>query len=407
MIQIPSYADEIKEYTASGNAEEIYNIINFTDSGGIPNLQAVQDCAALQLIYGSGKNFAPFDNYLNSFALRVVYRSAGREQEGFDAAADPKLRQEAGLTAYDENAWADGFYILALKDGLITSEQFIQAYTDESSEFSKTRNVSVQNFIKWMCRIHNIPLINSSLPGEVYVDINYAAYYHGALKQGILTNEQIQKFAAWRYLTKSDMAEILQSFEGQILPKLGLEQFSGNVSQIHEDYKANKREITLTNNAESIIITTALTPDAPVFAQLENEIPVLGKNQGDTTGSIRFTDAAKVYIKNDKALFIRILSSNSDIEYLKNPVVYKGTLFLYDYTTSSIILDNVKKAGKIDENIWGYQTFYLKDNAKIYYCGNEISTENINAELSDKSCIIYVNYDYAGGMERVRSIIIE
>ena len=98
--------------------------------------------------------------YENSSALHLIYRTVGRGQEGMDAAYNMEMRQAAGLGAFDEMSWADGYYLLALKDGLIGSQEFVQAYTQPASEFARKSEVSVQNFIRWMCIMHNLSLIH-------------------------------------------------------------------------------------------------------------------------------------------------------------------------------------------------------------------------------------------------------
>lgn len=388
-----------------GNTEDVFSLVTYADKDSIYYLDYAQDFAALDILYGMGNRYNPGYRYENSSALHLIYRTVGRGQEGMDAAYNMEMRQAAGLGAFDEMSWADGYYLLALKDGLIGSQEFVQAYTQPASEFARKSEVSVQNFIRWMCIMHNIPTSPEPLPESIYVDPNYMPYYSGMYQAGIMNLTEIRDFNQWRYLSKNDLPLILKKFEKQILPRLNVELFPATVSQINESYQGET--LVRTIKAGSLSIQTKTNRLEPVFSQLKNEIPVLGKGEPDTSGCIRVGEKLNVYVKDGKVLFIRVTSPANSLEYLHPSSIYRGSAYLYDYTHHMLVLDNAKMVGNTEKNIYGYQAFYLGGDAAVYYNGEPVAFNSLNTFLSDRTCTVYVNYDYAGGLERVEKIVVE
>ena len=55
------------------------------------------------------------------------------------------MREQAGLGEHDETGWADGFYMHALNDGLITKGEFDKGY-DKQSALHKDKPVTKKRF---------------------------------------------------------------------------------------------------------------------------------------------------------------------------------------------------------------------------------------------------------------------
>lgn len=391
----------------AGKGAYIYEKTSFLDNEDIENLQAVQDFAALELLFGDGRYFHPESTYTNANALRLIYRCAGREKEGFEAAFDSFLREKYGLGDYTDTAWADGFYMLALHDGLMTSEEFVKALTADDYELSKGAPVTVQNLIKWLCIILKVAKSDMSLPVEV--DSEYSMYYASMYFGKMMSYGDLTKYSKATYATKDDIAYILGMLEEYVLKSLGITYYEGTVTGTNENYAGGllTRSVYVRTVDGNVTLQTRTIEGMPVFAALEKEIPVLGKGGCDTLGSVRAGERIRAYVQNGRVLFVRVLIPKNSFEYIEPPMVYRGTVYLYDYITNALVLDNVVKSETTDKSMYGYQRFYLEDNTTVYHNGEIVDIDRLNSDLADRNCVVFLSYEYRGGLDKVYSIVVD
>lgn len=402
-MQTVCLAEDIS-FEPSGDAEHIISDVYFDDLYKIPHLSYAQDCVALGLIFGDGRNFNAESGITNENALRILYRSAGREDEGYAAASNEEMRNAAGLGSFDWLSASDGFYMLALKDGLITNAEFVSAYTDENSTLAKTNPANVNNFIKWFCIIHGIKT-SGPLSGDFAIDSAYTAYY-GALKNAyIFSDEDIETVSAEYTLTNDLVSYILKRAESRITDKIGIKRITGRIVKIHEVTGENEtnREITVLSNNINYILKSSVS-HIGTFYTVSGDYPVFSKNGTDLSGSLRDGDRISIYIKNDKILFVRNETENTNAEYCGTPLVFGGKLYVHDYTKNEIVLSCVKK---YDRDIYGYMKCYLNSDTKFYHNGELIDKYTLNTDFIDRDCTVFMLPSVYGGLERVYSVVFE
>lgn len=385
-----------------GNTEQMISNVYFDDLYKIPHLSFAQDCVALGLIFGDGRNFNAEFGITNENALRILYRSAGREDEGYTAASNKEMRNAAGLGDFDWLSASDGFYLLALNDGLITSTEFVSAYTDENSTLAKIKPATVNNFVKWFCILHGIKTTDS-LSGNFSIDSAYKPYY-GALKNEYIFSDADIRTVSSEYTLTNDLASyILKRTESRIINKIGIRRITGRIIRIHEHTQNEtiEREITVFSNNSNYILKSRTSKNG-AFYTVRGDYPVLSSAGTDLSGCLRTDDRVSIYIKDDKILFVRKENENENNEYLGTPLILHGKFYVYDYTKGEIVIDCAKTSGKSE-----YVKCYLKSDTKFYHNGELIDKYTLNADFADRECTVFMLPSVSGGIERIYSAVFE
>jgi len=380
----------------SGNAEDIIALTSFADYDKLLNPAQAENFVALGLMYQSTSGFfLPNDTLSNALALRLVLRTIGKEAEADALAYNADERKLAGLKEYDDMSWADGYYIYALKNGIINRADLDDAYNNPDSPLARDRSVSAQNLIKWMTIAHKVILVNSSLPTNAYLDNAYKPYYASLYKYGFFTAADVEYFAPYRYITRDDVALLLEKFETYILSTLKIRSAIGKVTGIGIKFSDENyvRSINCFASGQDFTIISKGKNIASPTAGISGETVVLGKGQPDISGVLRNGDKVKIYYKDNEVLFIRVMDYEEKEEYRPSPRNFSGKLYLYDYTTRKITL-------KSDDN--KFVTFYASENMRSYHKTSEIDASDL---LLDSVCNIYLDAPIRGGLLRVYSII--
>jgi len=351
-----------------GSAEEVMEILGAFDETAS---RGENEMTALGII---SQEFDDDKYFSNAAALRIAYRTAGKEQACLNDSVNPEMRKKAGLGEYDESAWADGFFMHALNDGLMTSHEFVQCY-EKQNPLYKDAPVTAKRFAGWMKTLHGAD--ETGMP-------NYKA----------------------TYMTKSDIALVLSFFEPYILPKMGMVLHEGKVVKITEKYTKDKinRVIAVSTEKNYIEILVDLDKNTPVFMQLDNEIAVIGKGRADTSGALRVGDKLKLYMKNKALYFASVTEYEKAEEYTGEFSVYSGNLYFYDAPGGYIVLDNAKSYA--NGETFDFMQMQIKKETEIMFNHKQIKTDELGT-VFDKYCFAYMKSTWAGGLERVCRLVIE
>ncbi len=351
-----------------GSAEEVMEILGSLDETAS---RGENEMTALGIIF---QDFDDNQYFSNAAALRIAYRTVGKEENCLNDSVNPEMRKKAGLGEYDETAWADGFYMHALNDGLITSIEFTQSY-EKKNPLHKDKPVTAKRFAGWMKILHGAD--ETEMP-------NYKA----------------------TYMTKSDIALVLSFFEPYILPKMGMVVHEGKVVKVTEKYTEDKinRIVAVSTEKNYIEIRIDLDKNVPVFRQLENELVVIGKGRADTSGALRAGDKLKLYMKDKALYFASVTEYEKKEEYTDGLSVYSGNLYFYDSPGGYIVLDNVKSYA--DNTVSDFMQMQMHKGTDVMFEHKQIKTEELNT-IFDKHCFVYMKSTWAGGLERVCHLVIE
>ncbi|MBR5586688.1 MAG: hypothetical protein IKW02_01865 [Clostridia bacterium] len=396
-FSFPANADS-EVFSPAGDVAELITATSFTDSAEISASVQAETFVALGLMYHStGGKFLPAENLTNALALRLVFRTVNKVEEAEALAYNSAERQAAGLGEYDDLSWADGYYILALKEGMLSEEQFNDAYTNPESSLARDGLVSAQNMIKWLTVAHKVILSDFSLPARTNIHPDYRIYYSSLYKYGFLTADDIRYFSELDLLTRNDTVVLLEKFEKYILNCLDAKSHSGRITDIKIDFNGNKYVRRINYKVGTKEYSLELTGEniASPIADISGETIVFGKGQPDISGVLRTGDEIKVYYKGSTLLFVRVLDYKVDEEYRPSPHNYRGKLYFFDPTDKTITLD-------ISGNL---KSFYISDSLQAYHATEEISMNRLLNDSFDKDCIIYADAPIYGGLYRVYSVI--
>ena len=395
LFSFTAVAEEIV-LTADGSAEDIISLTSFSDSDNILNPAQAENFVALGLMYHSTANrFLPDQGLSNALALRLVFRTIGKETEANALAHNQSERNLAGLKNYDDLSWADGYYLYALKEGLINRAEFTDAYTNPDSPLARDKNVSAQNLIKWLTIAHKVFLVNTGLSTDTYIDPAYTPYYASLYKYGFFSATDVAYFAPYRLITRDDTCLLLEKFETYILSTLKMRSATGKVTGINIMFSGDEyiRTVTCYASGQNFSIVSTGKNIASPFADISGETVVFGKGQPDISGVLRNDDKVKIYYKDNMVLFIRVMEYEEKMEYKPSPKNFSGTLWLYDDTSGKLT---------IDMEDGGLKTFYTAKDMRAYIRTEEIDKSALGV---DSSCIIYADAPIRGGLYRIYSVI--
>lgn len=351
-----------------GSAEEVMEILGALDETAS---RGENEMTALGIIF---QDFDDDKYFSNAAALRIAYRTVDKEDDCLNDSVNPEMRRKAGLGEYDETAWADGFFMHALNDGLMTSHEFVQCY-EKQNPLHKDKPVTAKRFAGWMKILHGAD--EAQMP-------NYKS----------------------TYMTKSDIALVLSFFEPHILPKMGMVLHEGKVVKITEKYTEDKinRIIAVSTEKNYIEIRVDLDKNVPVFMQLENELVVIGKGRADTSGSLRVGDKLKLYMKDKALYFASVTEYEEKEEYTGELSVYSGKLYFYDNPGGYIVLNNAKSY--THNETADFMQMQLQKEIEMMFKHSRINTEELST-IFDRHCFVYMRSTWAGGLERAYRLVIE
>ena len=382
--------------TADGSAEDIISLTSFYDSETIPNPAQAENFVALGIMYHStGNKFLPGEGLSNALALRLVLRTIGKEEEASTLSHNQTERNLAGLKDYDDLSWADGYYLYALKEGLINRAEFVDAYTIPGSPLARDENVSAQNLIRWLTIAHKVFLVNTGLPTDVYIDPAYAPYYAALYKYGFFTAADVDYFAPYRQISRDDTCLLLEKFETYILSTLKMRSASGKVTGVNIKFSGDDyvRTITCYASGQTFKIQSTGKNMASPFADISGETVVFGKGQPDISGVLRNGDNVKIYYKDNNVFFIRVMEYEEKEEYKQSPKNLSGTLWLYDDTSGKMTI-GIKDGG--------LKTFYTAKDMHAYVHTSEINKSELGVDMG---CTVYLDSPICGGLYRIYSVI--
>lgn len=203
---------------------------------------AIWETGALQLMKGYGaKRFGLSDMLTKEQAIAVAYNMAGREAEAQLAAEVLDLERTA-RKLYAPAMWSDGYLQLAFNDGLLTQEEYDDAFAiDQSvlgvSDFRRSSPVSREDMAFYVARVMGLTPINA----QTHLFNSYADWqqanphripYIEAILQNRVMNGYNGRFEPRGPLNREQAAQILQNAEPFLFTRLNVEKLKGTIEKI-------------------------------------------------------------------------------------------------------------------------------------------------------------------------------
>lgn len=203
---------------------------------------AIWETGALELMKGYGaKRFGLSDMLTAEQAIAVAYNMAGREAEAQLAAEALDLERTTRKTLAPA-MWSDGYLQLALNDGLLTQEEYDDAFAvDQSvlgpSDFRRGSPATREDMAFYVARTMGLNPVNAQTHlFNSYIDWQQAnphrIPYIEAILQNRVMNGNNGSFNPKEPVTREQAAQILQNAEPFLFSRLSMEKLKGTVEKI-------------------------------------------------------------------------------------------------------------------------------------------------------------------------------
>lgn len=353
--------------TGTKNFEEIIKSARFYDvSAGFWAREAICTVAGLGIVKGFEDNmFLPAEPVTRVQALAMIYRAAALEEQALVSAKvieDERRKNPHRVNNID--SWADGYIQLAAEDGLISSQQYMDAlYYDQAGlpvdAFRKSREATRREAVLWITKVLDIPPSGdftslSSFADSREIDNEAAPYFEAAVRQGIIQGSNGYLYPK-HYLTRAEMAQILYNCKNYILEKKGIKEYSGIINPLTDE--------------SNIIITNDGGTESYITIKQGEGLAVIGIDNIGTAQLLKGLDSVSYYVgENNEVVLVtvRMQQSRQDGSFVTTGIVQsiKGSsITLYD------------EEGRTSPQY--YRTFNIKTSAL------RVLNNNRSASLSD------------------------
>lgn len=248
-IPFPIRADNespVRIFTGRPSPEAVLTNLDYQDviNSDTWAKSAIWETGALELMKGYGaKRFGLSDMLTVEQAIAVAYNMAGREAEAQLAAQVLDLeRDKADRKTFAPAMWSDGYLQLAFNDGLITEEDYEDAFTaDQSglgaSDFRRNSPVTREDIAYYVASVMGLNPVNAQTHlFNSYQDWQQANPHRiphiEALLQNRVMNGNNGRFDPKGPVTREQAAQILQNAEPFLFSRLNVEKMMGTIENI-------------------------------------------------------------------------------------------------------------------------------------------------------------------------------
>lgn len=303
---------------------------------------AIWETGALELMKGYGaKRFGLSDMLTVEQAIAVAYNMAGREAEAQLAAQALDLeRAKTDRKTLAPAMWSDGYLQLAFNDGLITQDEYDDAFTADQSglgalDFRRNRPVTREDMAYYVASVMGLVPVNAQTHlFNSYQDWQQANPHRiphiEALLQNRVMNGNNGIFDPKGPVTREQAAQILQNAEPFLFSWLNMEKMMGTIESIssYQDRTAGKNVKVTEVNVRSVngalhqfqFLRSALS-------DLSNELSGI-KNDTDNRGTIvneqgvlKSEDALRegqqitYFVRNTQLQYVVVIAESRKITY--------------------------------------------------------------------------------------------
>lgn len=383
-----------REWAGQPGAQALADKLTYTDlaPGADEAVNAVYYLTTLSVLTGGGA-FRPGEAITNSEALAFVYKAFGdpaRVREA-DATVKQTRAQQPGLSSRDE--WADGYYLLALQDGLITAEQFDAAFLDTGEDFAKNGAVRRQDAIAWCAMLARLaPAGNTAIIQRYFdhglMEPRYRPYIEPTVRLGLIHGAD-RMLLPNQTVTRKQMALILSKFDGYFASKV--EKRYGTVRAISADGKTID---VYTDNLRYDRITLSANESFPVF----------GSGGIGLSSRLKRGDEVCFWSVDGKTVLGMqiVLAADGKKEFMVSDI-YRGEVYIYDSHNDQLVMKNLNRYEDgtwIPQNEKPFVNLPVASDAYLYSGQVKISREDINMRLLDHTAYVIVGHYRGGGNDQ-------
>ncbi len=301
---------------------------------------AIWETGALELMKGYGaKRFGLSDMLTVEQAIAVAYNMAGREAEA-QLAAEALDLERAARKIPAPAMWSDGYLQLALNDGLLTQEEYDDAFAvDQSvlgpSDFRRSSPVTREDMAFYVART----MLLNPVHAQTHLFNSYTDWqqanphripYIEAILQNRVMNGNNGRFDPKGPVTREQAAQILQNAEPFLFSRLKMEKLKGTLEKITSyDEKTNGMNTKVTEmsirSSDGALHQFRFTrPNVSSGANERTGEQILKETRGtivNEQGVLKSDDALRegqeitYFVRNGQVQYVIVLAGQKNIEY--------------------------------------------------------------------------------------------
>jgi hypothetical protein len=323
--------------------------------------EAIYKMSAFGIVQGFEEGrFRPDEGVSRAQALAFIFRASSLENEAEELSEIIRKSSRDNDEMKNTGEWSDGYIGLALSEGLITKEQYRDAFSINPTSFEKNGDATRQEIAFWIAKAFGIPPISdntltAAFSDSYLIDFHIRPYFNALVSERIFAGSggMLNPKGA---VTRAEMAQVLSNCEAYITKKLGLTVYDGVVTAVPAN---NVVEI-----GENII----------VLDEYRNEgITVFSKGRIGNFSLLGQNDLITYYVNGkDEVIFVKVLERKNSTEednYITSGIVYRvsgNSIMLYD------------ESGRKDKSL--LRNFQVSSKAAILLNGKSASINDIEPD---------------------------
>lgn len=358
-----SYPKSVLAYDNVYSGVEKHQGIYFSDvtENGEHNWanEAIYKMSAFGIVQGVEKGlYKPAQNVTRAQSLAFILRSMASEKQAVILAEEiDKLRKDKKSFVKSAVDWSDGYIALAFDMGLITNEQYRDAFGNSPIVFNRNGAATRQEVAYWIAKAFSISPSYDNTITNIYKDSNLIdsdirPYLNALVKKRLMVGSD-NRLNPLGSITRAEIVQILLNCEGYITNKLGITAQSGVITKT-----PTKNIIEIGSNA--IVLDSAKGEGIDVFYN--------GKI--GSVNLISLNDNITYYINRDnKVIFAEVTpgeKTTTGENYITSGIVHSVSgkkITLYD------------ESGKTDSSL--LRDFAISSNAVILRNNQSVSISKI------------------------------
>lgn len=218
-----------------------YQEITFTDIESMGEKywanEAIYQMSAFGIIEGFENSlFKPLDYVSRAQALAFIYRALSLENEAEKQSSIIAKNKNNNEELKKTSDWSDGYIGIALSDGVITQEQYKDAFSTNPVSFDKKGPATRQEIAFYIALAFDMkPVSDNSFTyafsDSYLIDLNIRPYFNALISERIFMGSG-DKLNPKGSITRAEMAQVLLNLEKRIIRKLGLTVYNSTITSI-------------------------------------------------------------------------------------------------------------------------------------------------------------------------------
>lgn len=319
--------------------------------------EAIYQMSAFGIVEGFENSlFKPLDNVTRAQAFAFIYRALSLEKEAERQSSIIEKNNKNNDEMNKASDWSDGYIALAFSDGLITKEQYKDAFSTNPVSFDKNGFAQRQEIAFYIASAFGIKPISdnsytSAFSDSYLIDFNIRPYFNALIIERVFKGSG-DSLNPQGVITRAEMAQVLLNLENYIIKKLGISVYNGTITSIPSNNvvevgdnvivldEFRKEGFCLLKSGESVSMSSLETADdISYYVNGENEVIFAKANRKQNTAVVyeqSYVTSGIVYDVSGKSITLYDESGKTDKSLMRNFVISSDAVILNKNQAASL-----------------------------------------------------------------------